>query len=210
MGAGDDMIAGFLHGRATTASSRPRRAAPAGRRPCTPARRSSPMWGERPNYSRPTSPRSFPVSPRSAAGGLRASLRVRAARAGADGEPRRPRTRASCDARPCWRSSWSPTRTTARRARAPHLYDTTANTPSSRRRSGRPEHPLQRVRSLCNGVRPPRVAPNGPAADTVTLQNCASSECDGALTPVAEFVARDQGAKASPGQRDLIARSPGR
>ncbi len=58
---------------------------------------------------------------------------------------------------------------------------------------------------LCDGVRPPRMAPNGQAGDAVTLQNCTSSECDGALTPVAEVAARIKALKAAPANEVLIA-----
>jgi hypothetical protein len=58
---------------------------------------------------------------------------------------------------------------------------------------------------LCDGVRPPRMAPNGQAGDTVTLQNCTSSECDGVLTPVAEVAARIKALKTAPASEILIA-----
>src|SRR4051812_13339228 len=58
---------------------------------------------------------------------------------------------------------------------------------------------------LCDGVRPPRMAPNGQPGDAVTLQNCTSSECDGVLTPVAEVAARIKALKAGPASEVLIA-----
>jgi hypothetical protein len=58
---------------------------------------------------------------------------------------------------------------------------------------------------LCDGIRPPRMAPNGQAGDTVTLQSCTSSECDGALTPVAEVAARIKALKTAPASEVLIA-----
>jgi MYXO-CTERM domain-containing protein len=58
---------------------------------------------------------------------------------------------------------------------------------------------------LCDGVRPPRMAPNGQVGDTVTLQNCTSSECDGLLTPVAEVAARIRALKAAPASEVLVA-----
>jgi MYXO-CTERM domain-containing protein len=58
---------------------------------------------------------------------------------------------------------------------------------------------------LCDGVRPPRMAPNGQVGDTVTLHNCTSSECDGLLTPVAEVAARIKTLKAAPASEILVA-----
>src|SRR5262245_23752748 len=58
---------------------------------------------------------------------------------------------------------------------------------------------------VCDGVRPIRQAPNQDVAAMVTLQNCTSSECDGALTPVGEFVARIKALKASPSSEILMA-----
>ena len=58
---------------------------------------------------------------------------------------------------------------------------------------------------LCSGARPPRMAPNGQLGDTVTLENCTSSECDGLLTPVGEFVARIKALKASPANEIVVA-----
>ena len=58
---------------------------------------------------------------------------------------------------------------------------------------------------LCDGVRPPRMAPNGQVGDTVTLQNCTSSECDGLLTPVAEVAARIKALKAAPASEIFVA-----
>ena len=43
---------------------------------------------------------------------------------------------------------------------------------------------------LCNGARPPRLAPTGSVSDTVTLAGCVPAEGDGLLTPVATFVAQ--------------------
>jgi hypothetical protein len=58
---------------------------------------------------------------------------------------------------------------------------------------------------VCNGVRPPRLAPNGDVAAQVMLQNCTSSECDGSLMPVAEFVARIKSLKTAPASEILLA-----
>jgi len=58
---------------------------------------------------------------------------------------------------------------------------------------------------VCDGVRPPRFAPNGQEGDTVTLQSCSSSECDGVLTPVGEVAARLKALKAAPASEILVA-----
>ena len=54
------------------------------------------------------------------------------------------------------------------------------------------------------------MAPGGDVTATVPLQNCTSSECAGALTPVAEFVARIKALKAAPDSEIFLGRSPGR
>jgi len=58
---------------------------------------------------------------------------------------------------------------------------------------------------VCNGAPPPRQAPNQDVAAMVSLQNCTSSECDGQLTPVGEFVARIKALKANPATEILMA-----
>ena len=58
---------------------------------------------------------------------------------------------------------------------------------------------------LCDGARPPRMAPTGQAGDMVTLQNCTSSECDGVLMPVAEVAARIRALKGAPASELLVA-----
>jgi MYXO-CTERM domain-containing protein len=57
----------------------------------------------------------------------------------------------------------------------------------------------------CNGVKPPRQAPNGQVGDTVTLQSCTSSECDGMLVPVGEFAARIKALKTAPASEIVVA-----
>ncbi len=58
--------------------------------------------------------------------------------------------------------------------------------------------PLQRVRARLQRRAAPRLAPGGDVTAVVPLQNCVASECAGALTPVAEFVARIKALKAAP------------
>ena len=85
------------------------------------------------------------------------------------------------------------------------LYDTGSNTnlnsvlgPPSNFRCNEFGH-------VCNGAKPPRLAPGGDVAAVVPLQNCTSSECDGSLTSVAEFVGRIKALKAAPGSEILMA-----
>ena len=51
---------------------------------------------------------------------------------------------------------------------------------------------------LCNGVKPPRLAPTGSICDVVTLDGCTSAEGAGLLTPVATFVQQIIALKADP------------
>jgi hypothetical protein len=85
------------------------------------------------------------------------------------------------------------------------LYDTSANMYLSSPLGPPANFRCNEFGHVCNGVRPPRQAPNGSTGDTVTLENCASSECDGALTPVGEFVARIRALKVSPASEIVMA-----
>jgi hypothetical protein len=58
---------------------------------------------------------------------------------------------------------------------------------------------------LCNGVKPPRLAPNGDAADVVTLDGCVSAEGAGMLTPIASLAAQFRSLKAFPDEQIVIA-----
>src|SRR5262249_3916072 len=58
---------------------------------------------------------------------------------------------------------------------------------------------------LCDGAKPPRMAPNGSVTDTVDLQNCTAAECSGSLIPVGEFAARIKALKAAPASEVLVA-----
>jgi MYXO-CTERM domain-containing protein len=57
---------------------------------------------------------------------------------------------------------------------------------------------------VCDGQRPPREAPNEDVSASVMLNNCTSSECDGSLVPVAEFVARLKALKAAPNSEIVV------
>ena len=122
--------------------------------------------------------------------------------------PCRPRTRASCAPTRCWRSSWSPTRTTARRGAGSPLdfYDTRLRHQFSSPLRAAAELPLQRVRPpLRRRAAAAAWRRTGRSARPVTLQNCTSSECDGLLTPVAEFAARIKALKAAPASEIFVA-----
>jgi len=56
---------------------------------------------------------------------------------------------------------------------------------------------------LCNGSKPPRLAPNGDVNATVTLQGCVPAE-DGVLIPVAEITRQLRSLKAFPDQQILV------
>jgi hypothetical protein len=69
--------------------------------------------------------------------------------------------------------------------------------------------PLQNFRCnefghLCNGAKPPRMAPNGDVTATVPLTGCVPAEGSGMLTPVATFVSQLRSLKAFPDDQVLI------
>ena len=69
--------------------------------------------------------------------------------------------------------------------------------------------PLQNFRCnefghLCNGARPPRLAPNGSVDDTVAMDGCVPAEGNGVLIPVASFVAQLRSLKAFPDQQIVV------
>ena len=56
---------------------------------------------------------------------------------------------------------------------------------------------------LCNGVKPPRLAPNGDVNASVTLDGCVPAE-DGVLIPVAEVTQQIRSLKAFPDQQIVV------
>ena len=58
---------------------------------------------------------------------------------------------------------------------------------------------------LCNGVKPPRLAPNGSVNDTVTLDGCVSAEAAGMLISVGDVVAALRTVKPFPDQQIVVA-----
>jgi hypothetical protein len=57
---------------------------------------------------------------------------------------------------------------------------------------------------LCNGSRPPRLAPTGSITDTVTLDGCVPAEGSGMLTPVATLVSQIRALKPFPSQQIVV------
>jgi hypothetical protein len=58
---------------------------------------------------------------------------------------------------------------------------------------------------LCNGQKPPRLAPNGDVNATVPLAGCTSAEGAGMLTPVATLVSQLRALKPFPDQQIVVA-----
>jgi hypothetical protein len=85
------------------------------------------------------------------------------------------------------------------------LYDTGSNITIASQLGPPANFRCNEFGHVCDGVKPLRQAPNQDVAAMVSLQNCTSSECDGALTPVGEFVARIKALKASPSSEILMA-----
>jgi len=57
---------------------------------------------------------------------------------------------------------------------------------------------------LCNGRRPPRLAPNGAVGEQVTLDGCVSAESAGLLIPVATIAAQIRALKPHPDQQIFV------
>jgi len=86
-----------------------------------------------------------------------------------------------------------------------NLYDVTSNTVLSSTFGPPSNYRCNEFGHICDGVRPPRLAPGGDVNATVTLNSCGSSECDGSLIPVAEFTARIKALKAAPASEVMVA-----
>jgi hypothetical protein len=84
------------------------------------------------------------------------------------------------------------------------LFDTQSNT-----KLASPLGPVTNFRCnefghLCNGKKPPRLAPNGDVNATVTLDGCVSAEGAGMLTPVATIVSQLRALKPFPDQQIIV------
>jgi hypothetical protein len=86
-----------------------------------------------------------------------------------------------------------------------NLYDVASNTLLSSELGPPTNYRCNELGHLCDGTRPPRLAPGGDVNATVTLNNCGSSECDGSLIPVAEFAARIKALKTAPASDIMVA-----
>jgi len=58
---------------------------------------------------------------------------------------------------------------------------------------------------LCDGARPPRLPPDGNAADVIALEGCHSAESAGMLIPIASLVAQLRALKPFPDQQIIVA-----
>jgi hypothetical protein len=85
------------------------------------------------------------------------------------------------------------------------LYDTNSNLMLTSALGPPQNYRCNEFGHVCNGAKPPRMAPNNDVNATVNLDNCTSSECDGSLVPVSEFVARIKALKTAPGSEVLFA-----
>jgi hypothetical protein len=85
-----------------------------------------------------------------------------------------------------------------------NLYDTVNNTTLSSQLGPPLNFRCNEFGHLCNGMRPPRLAPNGDVKATVTLDGCVPAE-DGALIPVAEVTRQIRSLKSFPDQQILVA-----
>lgn len=86
-----------------------------------------------------------------------------------------------------------------------NLYDTTMNMLLTSPLGPTANFRCNEFGHVCDGARPSRNAPNNDVAAQVPLTNCTSSECDGALIPVAEFAARIKALKTAPSSEVLVA-----
>jgi hypothetical protein len=85
-----------------------------------------------------------------------------------------------------------------------NLYDTAANMNLASYLGPPTNFRCNEFGHLCNGVRPPRLAPRGDVTATVTLDGCVSAE-DGVLIPVAEIVRQIRSVKPFPDQQIVVA-----
>jgi len=84
-----------------------------------------------------------------------------------------------------------------------NLYDTANNTTLASQLGPPLNFRCNEFGHLCNGQKPPRLAPNGDANATVTLDGCVPAE-DGLLIPVADVMQQIRALKAFPDQQILV------
>jgi len=86
-----------------------------------------------------------------------------------------------------------------------NLYDTTMNTNLASTLGPPANFRCNEFGHLCNGSKPPRLAPNGMAGDTLTLDGCVSAEGAGMLIPVADVAAALRSLKPFTDQQIVVA-----
>jgi hypothetical protein len=84
-----------------------------------------------------------------------------------------------------------------------NLYDTANNSTLASQLGPPSNFRCNEFGHLCNGQRPPRMAPNGDANAAVTLEGCVPAE-DGLLIPVANVTQQIRSLKAFPDQQILV------
>jgi len=89
-------------------------------------------------------------------------------------------------------------------ATASSFYDTTTNTNLASALGPLTNFRCNEFGHLCNGVKPPRLAPNGSVNDMVTLDGCVSAEAAGMLIPVSDVVAALRTVKPFPDQQIVV------
>jgi hypothetical protein len=85
------------------------------------------------------------------------------------------------------------------------LYDTMMNTNLASTLGPPANFRCNEFGHLCNGSKPPRLAPNGMAGDTLTLDGCVSAEGAGMLIPVADISGAIRSVKPFPDQQIVVA-----
>src|SRR5262249_32011878 len=84
------------------------------------------------------------------------------------------------------------------------LFDETSGTTLDSPLGPLGEYRCNEFGHLCNGVKPPRRAPNNNVSDVVMLDSCASAEGAGMLTPLATLTAQLRALKSHPDQQILV------
>jgi hypothetical protein len=84
------------------------------------------------------------------------------------------------------------------------LFDTRSNTKLASPLGPPLSYRCNEFGHLCNGAKPPRLAPNGDVNAKVTLDGCVSAEDAGMLTPVATIVSQLRALKPFPDQQIVV------
>ena len=85
------------------------------------------------------------------------------------------------------------------------LFDTTSNLNLASQLGPATNFRCNEFGHLCNGAKPPRLAPTGNVNDLVSLDGCVSAEGAGMLTPLATLRAQLRSLKPFPDQQILVA-----